>query len=79
MKCTLPEIGILNEVKDLRDRNLLCPLLILLRLRSTAQIRKGFKGIVHIIEIQRQEATSIKTVFFFSLPLLHINAVLPAK
>lgn len=45
MKCTLPEIGILNELKDLSDRNLLCPLLILLRLKSTCKAASNKKGI----------------------------------
>lgn len=31
------EIGILSELKDLRDRNLLCPPLILLRLKKYLQ------------------------------------------
>lgn len=45
MKCSLPEIGILSELKDFRDRNLLCPLLILLRFKSTCKAGLNKKGI----------------------------------
>lgn len=62
-----------DEAKDRgRDSDLLCPPLILLRLKSTCESGlqyegAGLKGIVHIIEIQRQEATSIKTSLSLSL------------
>lgn len=45
MRCSLLEIGILGELKDLRDRNLLCPLLILLGLKSTCKAGSNKKGI----------------------------------
>lgn len=40
MKRSLAEIGILGEMKDWRDKNLLCPLLILLKLKSISN-KKG--------------------------------------